>query len=50
MSLPIMFQAFLMKKKLIPSGPGALFPSQSHTAVLTSSAENGSSKAVEDEG
>ena len=45
-----MFHAFLMKRKLIPSGPGALFPSQSHTAVLISSAENGNSRAAEDEG
>jgi len=39
-----------MKNKLIPSGPGALFPSQSQTAALISSAENSNSRADEDEG
>jgi hypothetical protein len=39
-----------MKKKLTPSGPGALFPSQFQTAALISSAENGHSRAAEDEG
>jgi hypothetical protein len=45
-----MFHAFLIKKKLIPSGPGALFPSQSQTADFISSAENGISKACNDVG
>jgi hypothetical protein len=45
-----MFHAFLMKNMLIPSGLGALFPSQSQTAALISSAENGNSRAAEDEG
>jgi hypothetical protein len=42
--------SFLDEEEVDTIGAGALFPSQSHTAVLTSSAENGSSKAVEDKG
>jgi hypothetical protein len=46
----MVLQAFLMKKKLTPSGPGALFPSQFQTAALIFSAKNGHSKAAKDEG
>jgi hypothetical protein len=49
MSSPIMFYAFLMKRKLIPSRPGALFPSQSHIVTVIFSAENGNSRVAEDE-
>jgi hypothetical protein len=45
-----MFHAFLMKKKLTPSGSRALLPSQSQTAALISFVENDNSKAAKDEG
>jgi hypothetical protein len=45
----MMFHAFLIKKKLIPSGPGALFPSKSQTTDFISS-ENGLSKVANDAG
>jgi hypothetical protein len=46
----MMFHAFLMKKKLILSRPGALFPSQSQTAILISSIENIIFKLAKDVG
>uniref|UniRef100_A0A3N7FVR5 Uncharacterized protein n=1 Tax=Populus trichocarpa TaxID=3694 RepID=A0A3N7FVR5_POPTR len=44
MSRPTKSHAFSIKKELMSSGPGALFPSHSHIAVLNSSIETGISK------
>jgi hypothetical protein len=44
MSGPTKSHAFSIKKELMSSGPGALFPSHSHIAVLNSSIETGISK------